>query len=694
MANCEIDMIQLSEMTANGEVYWCDDYFGLQNGKLLSEDDPHKSTSISHIQNTIYAQDGIAYWITYYFAVEASKDFVQAYKYDDMIMLAGYSNYTIYDENELIDLQNILRSDRVRQTSIDTITENSTYDAYFRLWRNIFSRKQDCDDVWSLAASMHSKFGKASLGMKKYVKEHRCPKCGYYCLSDESRCINCGFDMDTRKRIASGDHTQKQEVSVVKCPVCKTECYGEPLCPECGFDDLSPVFLSREEGNVWLDENVWPWRKRYWETLYDFVITDKELAEYKGNEENVFVPYGIESIGEEAFSSVSSVRNVYLPDTVRVIGEAAFFECEVRHIELPYGLERIADNAFEDAGLLSIVIPGTCREIGSDAFSGCSSLKYIEIMSGVQSIGTGAFAWCTDVMSISIPHTVTEIGDGAFPWTESLEHIAIDPRNTNYTLVKGCLIDRKNGKIVSGLSSKTLPDDQGVQRIADNAFINFETDDDVFVFPDNITEIGAAFDFARMNKVILPKHVECIDQRAFDWVCNCSFFSNQSKGSAVNSSGWSNQIRETCRVYWKGMWKKVKGNPEPILIKQKGICATLVSYEHDTENEQLFLKIRCQRKGYSNLKSVIADIEIDGACSIYTYTIDLSGDDTEKICHFRVDEGDFDDRQIYHSKEISFTLRYVDSETDQLICSTSERISLGGFGDGSHRNGDYEELPF
>ena len=33
-----------------------------------------------------------------------------------------------------------------------------------------------------------------------------------------------------------------------KCPVCKTEYGKKTKCPECGFSDLSPVFISKEEG--------------------------------------------------------------------------------------------------------------------------------------------------------------------------------------------------------------------------------------------------------------------------------------------------------------------------------------------------------------------------------------------------------------------------------------------------------------
>ena len=58
----------------------------------------------------------------------------------------------------------------------------------------------------------------------------------------------------------------------MKCPVCKTECHSELVCPECGFDDISPVFLSKEDGEAWLENVVLPRRLEYWETLEDFEI--------------------------------------------------------------------------------------------------------------------------------------------------------------------------------------------------------------------------------------------------------------------------------------------------------------------------------------------------------------------------------------------------------------------------------------
>lgn len=60
----------------------------------------------------------------------------------------------------------------------------------------------------------------------------------------------------------------------MKCPVCKTECHNDIVCPQCRFEDLNPVFLSKEEGNAWNENVIWPWRRKYWKTLSDFEIDD------------------------------------------------------------------------------------------------------------------------------------------------------------------------------------------------------------------------------------------------------------------------------------------------------------------------------------------------------------------------------------------------------------------------------------
>lgn len=94
---------------------------------------------------------------------------------------------------------------------------------------------------------------------------------------------------------------------------------------------------------------------------------------------------------------------ITIPRGVRVIGEAAFADCEY---------------------LYSVIIPDTVERIERDAFCGCSSLSWVLIPDSVKYIGPYAFADCRELNHIPIPESVTEIDPFAFwiykPWDEYL----------------------------------------------------------------------------------------------------------------------------------------------------------------------------------------------------------------------------------------------------------------------------------
>ena len=79
------------------------------------------------------------------------------------------------------------------------------------------------------------------------------------------------------------------------------------------------------------------------------------------------------------------------------------------------GLQRIEDYAFRECkALKNINFPSTLLEVGTSAFSFCTSLEEVVLNEGLQKIGMGAFANCRSLKRITIPHTVTEISERTF----------------------------------------------------------------------------------------------------------------------------------------------------------------------------------------------------------------------------------------------------------------------------------------
>lgn len=87
----------------------------------------------------------------------------------------------------------------------------------------------------------------------------------------------------------------------------------------------------------------------------------------------------------------------------------------------------IADDCFADNDTITtVVLPDTLEEIGSGAFSGCSSLRGIYIPDGVKIIGSRAFEDCVSLEAICIPSSVGAIGRNAFRDCDKLMHIMYD----------------------------------------------------------------------------------------------------------------------------------------------------------------------------------------------------------------------------------------------------------------------------
>lgn len=161
-------------------------------------------------------------------------------------------------------------------------------------------------------------------------------------------------------------------LSLAKCTTCWANLEVDntkdaAICPYCGSAYIVEKAVNFYNTTNNITANV---VNIYGGNSADFVIRAGELVKYNG-----------------------ASTEVYIPNTVRIIGSQAFYGC---------------------GGLESVVIPDSVTLIQGSAFEFCSSLKKITIPNSITVIGDCAFAYCDNLTEIMLPDSVVTLGARAF----------------------------------------------------------------------------------------------------------------------------------------------------------------------------------------------------------------------------------------------------------------------------------------
>ena len=137
---------------------------------------------------------------------------------------------------------------------------------------------------------------------------------------------------------------------------------------------------------------------------------------------------GLQKIEHYAFYNCKSLVSITLPSTLVEIGTNAFYGCNnLREVIFNDGMQKIDLYTFCNCSSLeSIKFPSTLVEIGSDAFRGCRNLRVIILNNGLQKIDDYTFFNCKSLASITLPSTLVEIGHNAFRGCRNLREVELN----------------------------------------------------------------------------------------------------------------------------------------------------------------------------------------------------------------------------------------------------------------------------
>lgn len=196
-------------------------------------------------------------------------------------------------------------------------------------------------------------------------------------------------------------------------------------------------------------------------------------------------------IGSKAFTCMSALSRVFIPDTVTRIDSTAFYGCaNLTAVEMTGSVLTIGDHAFaECTSLSSITLSDSITAIGSYAFLNDAALMNIELPASLVSLGKKSL-YGTGLTSIALPDALTEIGAQA--WDDDIAEIITGEQAVTFTVSEGVLYANGMSKLVwvprtLGMTEYASP--ETVTELAAFAFASCETLASAS-FPGGLTLIG------------------------------------------------------------------------------------------------------------------------------------------------------------------------------------------------------------
>jgi hypothetical protein len=209
------------------------------------------------------------------------------------------------------------------------------------------------------------------------------------------------------------------------------------------WDAYDILSLERSAGNDTLLSDAQLLSGDYTDAKYfEFDVSTATITEYRANDKkaptDVVIPptisgMAVKAIGDNAFNKYSSgnkLTSVVIPDSVESIGNYAFAtNTSLKYVSMPTGLKSLGEGVFSgDYALREIEIKGTLYDIPKNAFKACESLETVILPDTVVSFGDYAFSGCRLLSSMNVPASFRTYGTDVFKGCEKLDTTIFEER--------------------------------------------------------------------------------------------------------------------------------------------------------------------------------------------------------------------------------------------------------------------------